>query len=359
MRNDIIKLITGPTGKLHHFCLKKDWWIKKDAEDLYNQVFLLTEFLDETTSFRERLFYIENNWIELQKCFICKHSRRVFSKNTLSLSTICSNKSCKQVKQSITAIQANKNLPDHIKKQKAEKCRVANSGKFEERFGITKAQELKELQRNRMLGTKQSKELIEKRLGWRRGTSQSTETKKKISESNKKTHNSPEYRLTRIEQDIQTGKKLSVIMKEKIATGQFIPCVTNSWTRKNIELDIGGIKTKYRSSWEAAFAIINPTYQYEKIRIPYSIDGKERTYIVDFADFDNKVLYEIKPSAMISSMICKQKATAAIKWSSDNGWSYKFVSDDWFIINLHQLQQLKFPYLPTLKKGLPHGSKNT
>ena len=61
MRTDIIKLITDPTGKLHHFCLKKDWWIKKDAEDLYNQVFLLTEFLDETTSFRERLFYIENN----------------------------------------------------------------------------------------------------------------------------------------------------------------------------------------------------------------------------------------------------------------------------------------------------------
>lgn len=359
MRNDIIKLITTPSGKLHHFCLKKDWWIKKDATQLYDQVFLLTLFLDTTVSFRERLFYIQNNWTTVQLCSVCKKNRRKFEKNTLTLSTICTNRECQRTKRSIVSTQVNKNLPDAIKKQKAEKCRIANSGTFEERFGVEKAQKLKEQQRKRMLGTKQSKELIEKRLGWRKGTRHSEETKEKISQSNKKTHNSPEYRSDRIERDIQMGKKLCVIMKEKIATGKFTPCITNSWTRKNIELDIDGIKTKYRSSWEAAFAILNPTYQYEKIRIPYVIDGKFRTYIVDFADFENKVLYEVKPSTMTSSVVCKQKAAAAIKWSSDNGWSYKFVSDDWFIMNLHQLQQLKFPYLASLKKGLTHGSKKT
>ena len=208
-----------------------------------------------------------------------------------------------------------------------------------------------------MLGTKQTKETIEKRALKHKGKLLSDETKLKISLSNKKTHNSKEYIDKRNQTHIEVGTKLSLIMKTKIMEGKFTPNITNSWTRKNIELDIDGVKIKFRSSWDAAYAVLNLTHQYEKIRIPYEIDGVIKTYIVDFADFENNILYEIKPSSMIKSSMCQKKMEAAKKWAYENNWVYKFITDEWFINNLSNLEQVNFPYITLLKKGLKHGSK--
>lgn len=352
MKNQIIELITTSGGTLHHFCLKKDWWIKRNANYLYEQVFELTNFLDDNVTFRERLFYIQRGWSTKQYCPVCRVNSRTFYSNKLELSVTCKSTTCKSIQRSKTATEVNKNLPDCIKKRKAEKCKLANSGSYEQRFGKVRADVLRVQQRNRILGTKQKTKTIEKRAAKHRGKVLSTQTKLKISLSNKKTHNSKEYIDKRNETHKDMGKKLSLIMKTKIAEGKFTPNITNSWTRKNIELDIGGIKTKFRSSWEAAYAVLNPTHQYEKIRIPYELNGITKTYIVDFADFENNVLYEIKPITMKNTNLCLLKESAAIKWVTDNGWTYKYITDEWFIDHIDKLKEIQFPYIGLLVKGI-------
>jgi hypothetical protein len=352
MRNKIIKFITDANGKLHHFCLNKMWWSKQSAEYLYYQVFELTNFLPEDSLFRERLFYIQNGWSELQKCPMCKSNGLQFYKNTLKFAPTCKQKQCQNNRKSEISGTVNKNLSESVKKIKAEKCRIANSKSFEERFGKERSDEIKKKLQTRLLGTKQSPATIEKRALAHKGKKLSNETKLKISLTNKKTHNSAEYRASRMEIDIAVGKKLSIIMKQKIQSGEFTPNITNSWTRKNIELLIGGISVKFRSSWDAAFAVLNPTCQYEKIRIPYMINGVYKTYIVDFADFENNILYEIKPDSMKLADVCRIKESAAINWATENNWKYKMINNNWFIDNIKELIAINFPYIHLLKKGL-------
>lgn len=357
MKHQILKLITTDEGKLHHFCLNKNWWEKRNALHLYNEVFNITSFLDNDTSFRERLFYIQNDWWVPQVCEFCKKNKLPFAKNLLKLRPVCSDKICRKKYKSIVSVEAHKNLSPEAKKIKSEKCRNANLGTYEERYGVERAIKLREQQRIRMTGTTQSSETIERRAKKHRGKKLSDKTKLKMSQSNKKTHNSPEYRKKVEITHKNVGEKLSIILREKIAKGEFTPNITNSWTRCRVEVEVGGIKFKFRSSWEAAFFMLNPTFVYEKIRIPYSFKNKTRNYIVDFADYSTNTLYEIKPSSMLSSPKCIAKENAAKIWANENGWTYKIISDDWFMDNLNRLEEIKFPYLSLLNKGLKNASK--
>ena len=85
-------------------------------------------------------------------------------------------------------------------------------------------------------------------------------------------------------------------MREKIAKGEFTPHITNSRTHWTAEIILDGAVTKFRSSWEACFWLSNMHLSYETYRIPYSLDGVDRTYIADFYDYETNTLYEIKPS---------------------------------------------------------------
>lgn len=88
----------------------------------------------------------------------------------------------------------------------------------------------------------------------------------------------------------------SILMREKIAKGEFTPHITNSRTHWTAEIILDGLVTKFRSSWEACFWLSNMHLSYETYRIPYSLDGIDRTYIADFYDYETNTLYEIKPS---------------------------------------------------------------
>jgi len=357
MRNQIIQLITTESGKMKHFCLKKEWWEDNKALHLFEGVYSLTDFLPEDATFRERLFYLQNDWTELQLCQYCYSKRRPFVKYLLKLRPSCSDKECQTKHKSITATIVNQTLPEHIKQRKAHKCKIKNSKSFEERYGKERADILKEQQRKRLTGTKQSPSTVEKRAAAHRGKKLSVETKTKISTSNKRTHNSPEYRKKKIETHKNVGEKLSKILKDKIAAGEFTPKITNAWTRAKISLILDDIKFSFRSSWEAAFFILNPTFVYEKIRIPYISDNKQRNYIVDFADYTNNILYEIKPNSLTASPNCQIKQKAAEEWCNTNGWEYKIISEDWFATKLDELEKIKFPYISLLKKGLANASK--
>ena len=158
--------------------------------------------------------------------------------------------------------------------------------------------------------------------------------------------NNPYYRQTE-ETKKNTAIKISKKLKTKIKNGEFTPCVTNSWCHSRIEIH----QIPFRSCWEAAFYILNPNLQYEKIRIPYiDENGIEKIYITDFVDFVNKKIYEIKPKSVknINKNILKEKA--AKKWCEENGYQYNCISDEYYIENANKIDYNNFD--SKLKKSM-------
>lgn len=146
--------------------------------------------------------------------------------------------------------------------------------------------------------------------------------------------NNTSHRMT-IESKNEMKSKLSKIVKNKIKNGTFTPNVTNSWAGSKCSLIINNKVQKYRSSWEAFFQIVNPTFEYEKIRIPYKFEGIDHNYIVDFIDKQNKNIYEIKPDSQYKTKINQIKYKAAIKWCKQNDYKLIQIGNQWFKDNFN------------------------
>src|SRR5574343_584900 len=82
--------------------------------------------------------------------------------------------------------------------------------------------------------------------------------------------------------------------RKGILNGTFTPKITNSWCHSRTKIIIKNKIVYVRSSWEAFFYIKNPNLQYEKLRIPYEHNNQTKIYLVDFIDYENKMVYEIK-----------------------------------------------------------------
>jgi len=160
-------------------------------------------------------------------------------------------------------------------------------------------------------------------------------------------------RFNRSEEDWKKSyKKQSISIKEKIKNGEFTPCVTNSWANSKCCLQIDGFDKFYRSSWDAAFQILNPDCEYETLRIQYISpkDNQQHSYIVDFIDNENKIIYEIKPDSNKNDEIVKAKEHAAKLWCKENNYIFKFISNDWFKKNANKIEFEK--YDNKIKKGM-------
>ena len=123
-------------------------------------------------------------------------------------------------------------------------------------------------------------------------------------------------------------EKQSNSMKDIIQKGLFTPNVFNSNTRKNIELKNGSFIIKFRSSWELLFYIMNDCYEYEKLRIPYIYDKKERIYLVDFINDRDKIAIEIKPKNKKNDIKNKLKNDSLIKWCEINNYEMHTVTEE-------------------------------
>jgi hypothetical protein len=174
-----------------------------------------------------------------------------------------------------------------------------------------------------MVHTKQAEEKKSKSLT---GRKLSEENKRKIGESNSKKW-TEEYkikdRLHRISKN--SDQKISDTMKAKILAGEFTPKSENRKRAKRIKSDITGLN--YRSNWELIFHEDNPKLEYEKLRLSYMDGENERIYITDFVDFDNKIIYEIKPSSELneSNFLNKKKYTE--EWCVKNEFLYKIITE--------------------------------
>ena len=138
----------------------------------------------------------------------------------------------------------------------------------------------------------------------------------------------------RIKDKKMMGEKISLKLKESIKSGKFTPCVTNSWCHSKINvkfiLNDKIESVNLRSSWEAYFQLLNPTIKYEELRIPYFYKNKFHTYIVDFIDYDNKIVYEIKPKSLQLKGRNKIKNIELIKWCTINNYKFKYIDEDYF-----------------------------
>lgn len=145
---------------------------------------------------------------------------------------------------------------------------------------------------------------------------------KKISKSLKEYFKTDEG----LQQIKETAKIQSKIMKEKIKNGNFTPNISNTFTHWDaiIQLD-NGVK-KFRSSWEACFWYCNQRLKYEKIRIPY-VDkyGNEKTYIADFFDEYENILYEIKPKKYYLKQ--SHKMDKIIEYCKENDYTFKWINE--------------------------------
>jgi hypothetical protein len=144
------------------------------------------------------------------------------------------------------------------------------------------------------------------------------------------------HRLSQENKD-SLHKKMSIKMKDLIALGKFTPEVTNSWARSRCLIEINGIVKKVRSSWEAYFYLANPSLQYEKLRIPYWHNNEQHSYIVDFVDYPNKKVYEIKPDSLRESLVNSIKEKSLIDWANANDFTYISIGEKWFIDNYDEL----------------------
>lgn len=141
----------------------------------------------------------------------------------------------------------------------------------------------------------------------------------------------------RMTEETKANMKLinSIKMKKLISEGKFTPNITNSWAGSKCTLLINGNIKKYRSSWEAFFQIVNPNFEYEKIRISYKFEGIKHNYIVDFVDEHNKILYEIKPDSHYKRKLNQIKYKAAIKWCKQNQYKLIQIGNQWFKDNFN------------------------
>lgn len=294
---------------------------KRDLVFLYNDIRNNTSFLDEEASMKERIFYIKNNFTEIQNCPYCGIKKRRYRGNKKSLTSTCNDIKCiSKLKSSIKPRNT-----DHLYSYKI--CQCGNKFKVSKKSHSNKQY----CTRNCYITFRQY--------------NHSLATIEKIRESNKRVHNDPDWKESKKEIYRAARKKQSATLKKKILEGTFTPCITNSWTKWDATVNINGHIKKFRSYWEAAFYLLNTNLEFEKIRIPYTYNNENYNYIVDFVDFINKILYEIKPNSTKDTIVNQIKFAAAKKWADDNGYSFVIISDNWFKINAKNIDYKVHPQL--------------
>jgi hypothetical protein len=150
--------------------------------------------------------------------------------------------------------------------------------------------------------------------------------------------------------------KNSIKMKQNIKEGKFIPNITNSWAKSRCEIEFYRnnllVKIKTRSTWDAYFQLYNPNTFYEKLIIQYKFNKIEHNYIIDFVDYDNKIIYEIKPNATINTAKNKAKIRYGKKWAKKNNYEFIIIGDAWFKNNYDNKLIIGQPCVEKMSKNL-------
>jgi len=302
LKSDMLNIFGNGT-RLNGSKTTKQWASRNGHVLLYERFISTTDFLNTDVKFGQRWFHVKNGMDYIPVCCVCDNTCEYDTNNVIYRKT-CGDPSC-------------------VKQYRS----IINRG-----------------DRNPMYGKHHTSDQIAKRIESRHNNGMSwhsESSKSKIQKSNKRVHNDPEYRKNDTEMRIAMGvyTKQSITMKNKILMGEFTPCVTNSWANSRCKLIINGYDVKYRSTWDAVFQILNPSCEYETLRIKYISpkDNKTHSYIVDFVDNVNRITYEIKPKSNRSNDVVLAKEQYLIQWCHYHGYTYSIIDDDWFSKNAHQV----------------------
>lgn len=159
------------------------------------------------------------------------------------------------------------------------------------------------------------------------------EYKSKISKKSSEFNKSDEGKIA--------NKRKSEEIKCRILSGEFTPNITNSWTRMTAKYK----DKKFRSMFEALFFAyhtqIKSNIQYEKLRIKYEFENKISTYITDFIDETDKIVYEIKPNSLLDDAKNIAKFSALTRWAIENEYAVRYITEDTlneYLINLLDIE---------------------
>lgn len=124
------------------------------------------------------------------------------------------------------------------------------------------------------------------------------------------------------------GARHSVIMSQKVLSGEFTPVTTNNRTNWRATIHLNDQVHKFRSSWEACVWLCNPSWEYETLRIPYfdNVKNKMRVYLTDFVDHYTKIVYEVKPIAFLQQF--QSKKPCIEEWCSINQYQFMILTEE-------------------------------
>jgi hypothetical protein len=276
---------------------------------LYN-----TSFLNEYNSLLiERLYCIKQNITEIVKCNYCSEKAKYCESSSRRYYNTCINKECMLIhKRNNGKKITDKRWENH---QKPIKIKISK----EERY--KKAAETRRKNNPDWFTEDQKKYIKQKRDDYFSLEENTNNKIKKLKDHWK---------------DPIRREKQSNLIKNLIKEGVFTPPITNTWTHWESKYIFNGKEYKFRSSWEAAFWSVNKDLEFEKLRIPYVYNNKNHTYIVDFIDYNNNIVYEIKPDDKFLKKE-KIKEQYLIEWCKNNNFQYKLITNSWFFENYNKI----------------------
>jgi hypothetical protein len=167
-----------------------------------------------------------------------------------------------------------------------------------------------------------NKGIVGKQISWAKGLTKETDSR--IEKFAKFGEKNGMYGVKMSDRDKQIR---SDIMKTKILSGEFTPNSNNRNTHWDSEYD----GKKYRSSWEALYQYMYPKAAYEDLRIEYTVNGYHKVYIVDFVDYTNKLVAEVKPAELCKGEIFEAKMLALSAWSDQNDFNIIIATKEWLL----------------------------
>jgi len=185
---------------------------------------------------------------------------------------------------------------------------------FEELYGVEKAIKLKQIYSKNSSGNNNSMF----------GKHHSIETKNKLSD----------FRKGKSLEDI-CGIEKATELKQKLSI-RFTGEGNNMFGKPSPQGSGNGWSGWYkefyfRSLLELSFLVqyddLNNLKNAEYIKIPYVCNNVTKTYLPDFINEKNKILFEIKPNNLINSEINKLKFKAGFDYCKKNNLSYKILTE--------------------------------
>lgn len=97
--------------------------------------------------------------------------------------------------------------------------------------------------------------------------------------------------------------------------------------KRRYKITLGEKIYSMRSTWEMDFARFlyenNVDFVYEGVRIPYTYNNKNRSYVPDFIVNDT-ILFEVKPLSLITKELNEIKRQASI----NNGYVFRYITEE-------------------------------